>query len=216
MIDFHKKISKLFESNSNYLELAQQYENGDKNVEKELLKMVEDFARKNRYDRKVYHGTENGEFTVFDPQKTSKKTGFVYVSTGKGTAASYSGSKRDIHAGDSGKGILTLFTKSPETVYDFEESGWDGMRPDGTRNEWHDFGGVDGIAKEAKRMRIQSFEIQNVLDEGPNGNTAWYDSTIAISRPEMLKSADPITYDDKNQIIPLEDRFNSSSPDIRF
>jgi len=38
----------------------------------------------------------------------------------------------------------------------------------------------------------------------------------AVFDPNQIKSADPITYDDAGNIIPLSQRFNVASPDIRF
>lgn len=39
---------------------------------------------------------------------------------------------------------------------------------------------------------------------------------IGISDPNRIKSADPFTYDDAGNLIPLSQRFNPSSSDIRF
>jgi hypothetical protein len=41
------------------------------------------------------------------------------------------------------------------------------------------------------------------------------DSFIALS-PSQIKSADPVTRDDRGNIIPLSQRFNPQTPDIRF
>jgi hypothetical protein len=37
-----------------------------------------------------------------------------------------------------------------------------------------------------------------------------------IFDPEMIKSADPVTYDNDGNVIPLSERFNAESPDIRY
>ncbi len=37
-----------------------------------------------------------------------------------------------------------------------------------------------------------------------------------VKDPNQIKSADPITYDDSKNIIPISQRFNSGSNDIRF
>jgi hypothetical protein len=39
---------------------------------------------------------------------------------------------------------------------------------------------------------------------------------VAITNPERIKSADPVTRDDAGNIIPLSQRFNPETPDIRF
>ena len=61
-----------------------------------------------------------------------------------------------------------------------------------------------------------SFEVKNVLDEGPNGNSAWYDSTFGLADPHLIKSADPVTYDSAGNVIPLSQRFNEQFEDIRY
>ena len=42
------------------------------------------------------------------------------------------------------------------------------------------------------------------------------DGEIVILNPTQIKSADPVTYDDGGNIIPLSQRFDSSSDDIRY
>lgn len=52
---------------------------------------------------------------------------------------------------------------------------------------------------------------QEFLDANPLAK----DSFI-IRNPSAIKSADPVTYDDAGNVIPLSQRFNPESPDIRF
>ena len=60
-------------------------------------------------------------------------------------------------------------------------------------------------------------EILSVLKE-----TTGYDginrmpSEIILWDNTLLKSADPVTYDDNGDVIPLSERFNQSNPDIRY
>ena len=39
---------------------------------------------------------------------------------------------------------------------------------------------------------------------------------IVVAHPENIKLADPITYDDQGNVIPISQRFNMSTPDIRY
>lgn len=59
-----------------------------------------------------------------------------------------------------------------------------------------------------------------VLDEygGSRTDSSFQDEpvTIAVRDPSRIKSADPVTYDDAGNVIPLSERFNESSDDIRF
>ena len=42
------------------------------------------------------------------------------------------------------------------------------------------------------------------------------DYALVVFKPEQLKSADPITYDDAGNVIPLSERFKQDNPDIRY
>ena len=39
---------------------------------------------------------------------------------------------------------------------------------------------------------------------------------IVVRNPNQIKSADPVTYNDNGNIIPLSSRFDSSKDDIRY
>lgn len=39
---------------------------------------------------------------------------------------------------------------------------------------------------------------------------------VKVFNPNQIKSADPVTYDDEGNVIPLSQRFNAGNPDIRF
>ena len=45
----------------------------------------------------------------------------------------------------------------------------------------------------------------------PGGNIGYM-----VTSPNQIKSADPVTYDDAGNVIPLSERFNENNPDIRF
>jgi hypothetical protein len=53
--------------------------------------------------------------------------------------------------------------------------------------------------------------------ENPDDSYPWSKSpNIAVFDPNNIKSADPATYDDAGNVIPLSQRFDTSKPDIRF
>ena len=39
---------------------------------------------------------------------------------------------------------------------------------------------------------------------------------VTVKSPEQIKSADPVTYDDNGNVIPLSERFNDNQKDIRY
>ena len=58
-----------------------------------------------------------------------------------------------------------------------------------------------------------------VLDEGGdlvNGKPVSRGESYVIRSSEQIKSADPVTYDDNGNVIPLSARFNKNNPDIRY
>lgn len=57
-----------------YLDLAKRYESGDKSVEAELRKAVDDAAKAAGYNYKGFHGTNSGVFTVFSKEKLGSNT----------------------------------------------------------------------------------------------------------------------------------------------
>jgi len=56
---------------------------------------------------------------------------------------------------------------------------------------------------------------EELASMGYDGVDADGEEYIAF-RPEQVKSADPVTYDDKGKPIPLSERFNPENPDIRY
>lgn len=69
---------------------------------------------------------------------------------------------------------------------------------------------TDAIAKWAKENGYTSVHVKNVYDGGEKADE------YIFFNPEQVKSADPVTYDDNGNIIPLSERFNSKKQDIRF
>lgn len=75
------------------------------------------------------------------------------------------------------------------------------------------------IAKAAKFLGYDSVVIKNVRDNGGRNHKIDYDETADIYllfNPDNVKSADPITYDEQGNIIPLSERFNQEKNDLRF
>jgi len=56
-----------------------------------------------------------------------------------------------------------------------------------------------------------SMYFDGIIDGEP-GN----ELVVVATRPDQIKSADPATYDGNGNLIPLSERFNVQSDDIRF
>ncbi len=60
------------------------------------------------------------------------------------------------------------------------------------------------------RTELQSLGYDAVVDDSYKGDQ------FIVFDPNQIKSADPVTRDDAGNVIPLSQRFNEASPDIRF
>lgn len=64
------------------------------------------------------------------------------------------------------------------------------------------------------------YDLQQILIEKGHDSVIIRDyqkpDYYVVFSPNQIKSSDPTTYDDSNQKIPLEERFNPSNPDIRY
>lgn len=75
------------------------------------------------------------------------------------------------------------------------------------------------IAQFAKEQGYDSVVFRDLMDNGGQNSKVGSGTTAdiyVIFDPENVKSADPITYDNSGNIIPLSERFNSSEKDIRY
>ena len=72
------------------------------------------------------------------------------------------------------------------------------------------------IAKIAKEQGYESVKFENIVDNGGSGKNASSGNVYAYFTPELLKSADPVTYDDNGNVVPLSERFNEKKSDIRY
>ena len=66
----------------------------------------------------------------------------------------------------------------------------------------------------SKRDGNDGVIVRNVMDV-PAGVPDQIADVYVTFKPSQIKSADPVTYDDAGNVIPLSQRFNDQSPDIR-
>ena len=74
--------------------------------------------------------------------------------------------------------------------------------------------GLSGLIRASKSKGFSGLIIRN-LDDAVGVHNRPADHYIVFD-PERIKSADPVTYDKQKKPIPLEKRFDSSNPDIRY
>jgi hypothetical protein len=167
--------------------------------------MVDEAAKAAGYNvGPVYHGT-NEEFTEFDPKKVGKNFGTGaygkgFYFTDHGANAGFYGSKNRL--------TVYLMLNNPYMVdTNFEK----------------DFGAIpkqsvpllpsDIIPDLSAKLRRKGFD--GVIGKDTLLSTISTGSEYVVYSPEQIKSADPITYDDNGEVVPLSARFNSGSKDIR-
>ncbi len=73
------------------------------------------------------------------------------------------------------------------------------------------------IANFAREQGYPGVKITDIYDNGGRGSEAGRGDVYIFFNPEQdVKSADPITYDDSGNVIPLTERFDSGNRDIRW
>ena len=105
------------------------------------------------------------------------------------------------------------FAGSKPLVIDGNGSVWHGIYVE----RWGGYFTTDGIVKKAQEEGYTSVCIKNINDVAMNNYSANVKSDIyAFFDREQVKSADPVTYDDDGNVIPLSERFNDKRSDIRY
>jgi hypothetical protein len=135
------------------------------------------------------------------------------------------GEKAALHHLEMGEelgGIYQLYANLDNMyVVDGKGVAWNELRPEGLpKIERHGVKDVPyrtrDVAEWARENGFDGVIFKNIRDNGAYGRTPAGD-VYAFFRPEsQVKSADPVTYDDNGNVIPLSERFNSENDDIRF
>ena len=189
----------------------------------------------------VYHGT-GAEFTAFSKEKIGTSTGNIGI-FGKGFYFTNSEKYADYYNRTDGipsqKGVgktLSVYLsmqnpfewqsikteaqfKSFLSVYGLENAG---LKWNRSLNEIHTMTNADVISSFTSVLQKAGFDGVIYEYSGSAAETAerrGYGDTIkeyVVFEPSQIKSADPVTYDDKGNIIPLSERFNPQNNDIRY
>lgn len=72
------------------------------------------------------------------------------------------------------------------------------------------------LAAYARENGYDGVRFHNIHDNGKYGGNLASDVYAFFKPNEQVKSADPVTYDDNGNIIPLSERFKSDNEDIRY
>lgn len=201
----NKKFSREPVSDSAYMEAV---ERGDT---ESAQRMVDEAAKKAGYTVKMYHGSKRGGgFTVFRDWSyftKSKKYAQRYTESGNDQSL-YSAYVKIENAFDTRKAADRYLFDEIRQEYGMGEIQDTGL-PD-----WTD--GYD-IADYIDENGLNYDAI--ILDEGGDlvdGKPISRGLSYVIRNSNNIKSAEPITYDNNGNVIPLSERFKDNNPDIRY
>ena len=195
----------LTRANNEYMKAV---ESGDT---EEQRRLVDEAAKANGYDRLFWHGSKKGggftEFRDWSYFTENKKYASRYAKPGDNS------SLYEVYAN-----LGNAFdTRKPECREIFDkmrsEYGLSKVQESGLP-DWTD--GYD-IAEFIDENGLDYDSI--ILDEGGNlvdGKPVSRGFSYVIRSSEQVKSADPITYDDSGNVIPLTERFDNGNRDIRW
>lgn len=128
----------------------------------------------------------------------------------------------DYHFNPEHSGVYGLYANTDNMfVMDAKGALWNNLHPEGLpkiqRGEFTDIPyKTRDVARWAKENGYKGVIFKNIRDNGQYGRTGLQTVYTFFNPTEQVKSADPITYDDNGEIIPLSERFNRSNDDIRY
>lgn len=119
-------------------------------------------------------------------------------------------------------GIYQLYANTDNMyVIDAKGAAWNELHPEGMpkieRGQYKDVPyKTRDVANWAKDNGYDGVIFKNIKDNGQYGRTEPFDVYAFFNPQAQVKSADPVTYDEDGEVIPLSERFNRENPDIRY
>jgi len=161
--------------------------------------MVDQAAKAAGYTIPVFHGTAS-EFNEFKPSRTGNFGPGVYVALDYQSALDYA--KRL-----GGNRVIKGYAKVENPIIGSNAN-------DAAEKLFSKFTGAndDQVVESAKRAGFDAVIASGTL-KTPYGDSP---PQISLLSTSQIKSADPITRDDSGNVIPLSQRFQTSSADIRY
>ena len=179
-------------------------------------RMVDEAAERAGYTRRMWHGAKNGKtFTTFK--------GWSYFTEDRTYAEKYSNRDPENLYGVYAKVERPFDTRiDPDAREEFEtarqEYGMSMLNNSGLPDWTDGYDIVDYI--EENGLNYDAVVLDEGVQYNPDAKT--YDDryrrveSYVIRDSAQIKSADPVTYDDEGNVIPLSERFNPVQEDIRY
>lgn len=154
----------------------------------ELQRIVGEAAKRAGYNiGPVYHGSPNLEFKEFDPKLIGSKNDRGYL--GRGFYFSSNKESASTYGTDLSISPRAFFLK----IINPQKGSWSS--------------GVGYMSAQEYNPKYQDGAFWKHEDGSVE---------FVVEKPNQIKLADPITYDNSGNIIPIEQRFQSSNQDIRY
>ena len=120
------------------------------------------------------------------------------------------------------QGIYSLYVNT-DNLFEIECNGdlWDEIDVPKELREYVPVGANElvntrRIAAAAKEAGYDGVIFRDIVDVGADAYDYYESDVYAIYDPGRAKSADPVTYDDNGNVIPLSERFSPENDDIRY
>jgi len=229
---FKKEVNSFKEKNGiryslddDYMPLAEKYDAGVATEEEtdRLRNIVAFAASQAGYEREAYHGTRSAPFTVFNRNLSGQNYGgynaagggFDFTDTEDwarrwGAKANGNGDVRTVHA--------YLNTGKPFYSYDGAVDPSLAKYLPYTMTETEKENAMKSGAAFHKALEDNGVDFYDVMMREGYGSYSMYDGAdnVSVYNPSQIKSADLVTYDDDNNIIPLSERFDQNKVDTRW
>lgn len=186
--------------------------------------MANEAAEDAEYDITAYHVSMNGAFNVFDRNRLGENT-VDYADDAATAATAYLGfwfSDHDASKPTRSYGMIPgdarQFRLKAEALYPIALQ----TLQDELLNEYISEDAIEQYsAGEYSAIREAAEEYAAELQRRGYSGLKVQDSELGgtsyvVFDPEQIKSAEPVVYDDNGKVIPLSERFNSKSRDIRY
>lgn len=178
-------------------------------------RMVDEAAKRAGYTIKAYHGTTNmEEHSVWNEKTRSWDTTYSPITVFKRQYEEQVGhffAADEDNAGGYGSTVYSayLMFKKP-LVIECNGQGYDSISFEGKTLDTYEW------AEYAKKQRYDGVIFNNVRDGVDYAAMQEPITEYVVFDSNRIKSADPVTYDNNGNVIPLSQRFNVTNRDIRY
>lgn len=178
-------------------------------------KLVDEAAKENGYTIKAYHGTTNQqEKSTWNDKMKWYDTEYKHFTVFKRQYDEQAGHffNDDIdNAGGYGSILYSVYLKiNKPLVIDCKGQNYASITFDGKEMDTYEW------AEYAKKHRYDGVIFKNISDGVGYDDLSRLTTDYVVFDSNQIKSSEPITYDDKGNVIPLSKRFINYFVDIRY